>query len=209
VPRLAVARGWKTARHNCRSETDSSGVGTRAEGRCTRQSERVPLDDHELRDLVERRLCEAADHLDILAGVPDDELSGAYEEAWRHLWGSVEGAMWRLAEHQNPGRWSPLTPDGLWPAIARRGVREVEGWGMAWFLDDDLSSTLTPFRAHVLADATSVSLDADFGERGTDGTLVLYNRSEGMSRHASLAVEADDVRWATSVSAMVPRSRRS
>jgi hypothetical protein len=172
----------------------------------------VPLDDDELRDLVQRRLSEAADNLENLAGVPDDELlgdlTGPDEEAWIHLWMEVEAAVWRLAEHQNPGRWR-LTPDGFWPAIARRGPGEIEGWGMAWFFNDDLSSTLTPFRVHVVADSTSVSLDADLGERGTDGALILYNRSEGASRHAALAVEADLVRWATSVSAMVPRSRRS
>src|SRR5690349_3138722 len=110
----------------------------------------MPLDDYELRDLVERRLCEVADHLDRLAGVPDDELvgdrSGPYALTWRHLWACVEAAVWRLAEHQDPGRWS-LTPDGFWPAIARRGPGEVHGWGTAWFLNADTSSMLTPFRA--------------------------------------------------------------
>ena len=178
-----------------------------------RQSERVPLDDYELRDLVARRLRKAADDLEMLAGLPDDQLlgdlTGPHQEAWRDLWASVEAAMWRLSEHRSPDRWSPLSPDGLWLTIARSRPGEIEGWGMAWFLNAESGSTLTPFRAHVITDATSVSLDADMGERGSNGTLIVYNHSEGVKRHASLALEADVVRWASSVSALVPRRSRS
>ena len=80
---------------------------------------------------------------------------------------------------------------------------------MAWFLNDDTSSALTPFRVHVVADSTSVSLDADYGETGVDGTLILYNRGEGSIRRERLAIDADVTRWATSVAAVMPRSNPS
>jgi hypothetical protein len=172
------------------------------------------LDGDELRDLVEKRLREAAIDLEAIDGsrVDDSVLERSEPPDEYGSWDSVEAAMWRLAENRDPARWAQLTPDGLWVAAEQVRPGELEGCGMAWFITAHgatFTQVLTPFRAHVVADSSSVSLDADLGERDRNGALVLYDESDAAARHASLPLEVDVVRWATSVSALVTRRSRA